>query len=62
MATKTTTKKAKTTAKKGDKFDKATYLKWYESMLLMRKFEEKAGQLYIQIFSLIACLRTTLNK
>ncbi len=48
MATKTTTKKAKTTAKKGDKFDKATYLKWYESMLLMRKFEEKAGQLYIQ--------------
>ena len=48
MATKTTTKKAKTTAKKADKFDKATYLKWYESMLLMRKFEEKAGQLYIQ--------------
>lgn len=48
MATKTTTKKAKTNAKKGDKFDKATYLKWYESMLLMRKFEEKAGQLYIQ--------------
>ncbi|MDA9311965.1 pyruvate dehydrogenase (acetyl-transferring) E1 component subunit alpha [bacterium] len=48
MATKTTTKKAKTSAKKGEKFDKATYLKWYESMLLMRKFEEKAGQLYIQ--------------
>jgi pyruvate dehydrogenase E1 component alpha subunit len=48
MATKTTTKKAKTSAKKADKFDKATYLKWYESMLLMRKFEEKAGQLYIQ--------------
>tara|TARA_B110000046_G_scaffold173759_1_gene196699 strand:- start:45985 stop:47022 length:1038 start_codon:yes stop_codon:yes gene_type:complete len=48
MAIKTTTKQAKTTAKKGDKFDKATYLKWYESMLLMRKFEEKAGQLYIQ--------------
>jgi len=48
MATKTTTKKAKTTATKGEKFDKATYLKWYESMLLMRKFEEKAGQLYIQ--------------
>lgn len=47
MAKKTTTK-AKTTAKKGDRFDKATYLKWYESMLLMRKFEEKAGQLYIQ--------------
>ena len=48
MATKTITKKAKTSAKKGEKFDKATYLKWYESMLLMRKFEEKAGQLYIQ--------------
>ncbi len=48
MATKTTTKKAKTSAKKGEKFDKATYMKWYESMLLMRKFEEKAGQLYIQ--------------
>jgi pyruvate dehydrogenase E1 component alpha subunit len=29
-------------------FSKATYLKWFESMLLMRKFEEKAGQLYIQ--------------
>ncbi len=26
--------------------DKATYLAWYESMLLMRKFEERAGQLY----------------
>ena len=30
------------------KFTKKTYLKWYESMLLMRRFEEKAGQLYIQ--------------
>jgi pyruvate dehydrogenase E1 component alpha subunit len=30
------------------KFGKDTYLFWYESMLLMRKFEEKAGQLYIQ--------------
>lgn len=27
---------------------KETYLKWYESMLLMRRFEEKAGQLYGQ--------------
>ncbi|HLU17795.1 MAG TPA: pyruvate dehydrogenase (acetyl-transferring) E1 component subunit alpha [Edaphocola sp.] len=27
-------------------FDKAQYLTWYESMLLQRKFEEKAGQLY----------------
>lgn len=30
------------------KFNKETYLKWYESMLLMRKFEEKTGHLYIQ--------------
>ncbi len=30
------------------KFSKDTYLKWFESMLLMRKFEEKTGQLYIQ--------------
>jgi len=27
-------------------FSKETYMKWFESMLLMRKFEEKAGQLY----------------
>lgn len=27
-------------------FDKKQYLDWYESMLLQRKFEEKAGQLY----------------
>ena len=53
MATNTTTKTrkkaapAKNSAKK-DSFSKATYLKWYEDMLLMRKFEEKSGQLYIQ--------------
>lgn len=28
------------------KFSKETYLYWYELMLLLRKFEEKAGQLY----------------
>lgn len=28
--------------------NKDTYLHWYESMLLMRKFEEKSGQLYGQ--------------
>jgi pyruvate dehydrogenase E1 component alpha subunit len=28
--------------------NKDTYLMWYESMLLMRRFEEKAGQLYGQ--------------
>lgn len=53
---KTTTKKKpakKTVSKSGSKakketFSKADYLKWYEDMLLMRKFEEKCGQLYIQ--------------
>ena len=29
-------------------FSKETYLFWYEQMLLMRRFEERAGQLYIQ--------------
>lgn len=38
---------AKTTAKKSE-YSKATYIKWYRDMLLMRKFEEKCGQLYIQ--------------
>jgi pyruvate dehydrogenase E1 component alpha subunit len=28
------------------KFTKETYLYWYEMMLLLRKFEEKTGQLY----------------
>src|ERR1035438_6136311 len=28
------------------KVTRETYLHWYESMLLMRRFEEKAGQLY----------------
>ena len=27
-------------------FDKDTYLYWYETMLLLRRFEEKAGQMY----------------
>ncbi|PCJ11410.1 MAG: pyruvate dehydrogenase (acetyl-transferring) E1 component subunit alpha, partial [Gammaproteobacteria bacterium] len=51
MATKsTTTKKAtKTTRKTGaTKFSKETYVKWYKDMLLIRKFEEKISQLYIQ--------------
>ncbi len=39
MATRKSTKLA---------FTKAQYLKWYEDMLLMRKVEEKTGQLYIQ--------------
>lgn len=55
MATNTTSKSKKKTAsnksssnKKKSEISKETYLEWYESMLLMRKFEEKAGQLYIQ--------------
>lgn len=45
--TKTTsTRKTKVNAKPG--FSKETYMYWYESMYLMRKFEEKAGQLYGQ--------------
>jgi pyruvate dehydrogenase E1 component alpha subunit len=31
-----------------DKFSRDTYMFWFESMLLMRRFEEKAGQLYGQ--------------
>ncbi|GAA0874696.1 pyruvate dehydrogenase (acetyl-transferring) E1 component subunit alpha [Wandonia haliotis] len=52
MATKTSSKtaanKRKSAASKTTKFPKETYVKWYKDMLLMRKFEEKAGQLYIQ--------------
>jgi pyruvate dehydrogenase E1 component alpha subunit len=44
----TTTKANKTDAKSKGEFSKETYLFWYESMLLMRKFEERAGQLYGQ--------------
>ena len=46
MAT-TTQAKGKATTEKAT-FSKETYLFWYESMLLMRKFEERAGQLYGQ--------------
>ncbi len=42
-----TTKKSVATAKK-PKFSKETYVKWWKDMLLIRKFEEKTGQLYIQ--------------
>jgi pyruvate dehydrogenase E1 component alpha subunit len=37
--------KSKATKEKTD-FSKEQYLWWYETMLLMRKFEDKAGQLY----------------
>ncbi len=41
---------SKTKAKVNSKasFSKETYMTWFESMLLMRRFEEKAGQLYGQ--------------
>jgi len=41
MATKTSKKNTK-----AKDFPKETYMYWYENMLLQRKFEEKAGQLY----------------
>jgi len=47
MATRT---KGKSSAKSSSKpkFSKEMYLTWFEQMLLMRRFEEKAGQLYGQ--------------
>ncbi len=52
MAVKATNKPVKTTKKAASatktKFSKETYVKWYKDMLLIRKFEEKTGQLYIQ--------------
>lgn len=35
-----------TQTKEATRFTKETYLYWYELMLLLRRFEEKAGQLY----------------
>ena len=49
MAVKTKQEKASATKSKSKpKFSKETYVKWYKDMLLIRKFEEKTGQLYIQ--------------
>jgi pyruvate dehydrogenase E1 component alpha subunit len=52
MAVKAEKKTTKTTRKSKSagkpKFSKETYVKWYKDMLLIRKFEEKTGQLYIQ--------------
>lgn len=52
MAIKAPKAPAKTTKKSATagnpKFSKETYIKWYKDMLLIRKFEEKTGQLYIQ--------------
>lgn len=44
MATKTKS----TSDKKKAKFGKEVYETWYESMLVMRRFEEKCGEMYIQ--------------
>jgi pyruvate dehydrogenase E1 component alpha subunit len=46
VQSKSNGKSAKVDAKGG--FSKETYLWWYENMQYMRKFEEKAGQLYGQ--------------
>ena len=49
MALKTKQKKSSPAKKLPKlKFAKETYIKWYKDMLLIRKFEEKTGQLYIQ--------------
>ncbi|MBL7858059.1 MAG: pyruvate dehydrogenase (acetyl-transferring) E1 component subunit alpha [Cyclobacteriaceae bacterium] len=48
MPSTTKAQPSSSTGSKGAKieFSKETYLFWYESMQLMRKFEERAGQLY----------------
>ena len=43
MAKATELKKAKSAS---EEFSKEQYLTWYEQMQMMRKFEEKCGQLY----------------
>lgn len=48
MPTTTKAKKSKPSKSGKEEFSKETYLFWYESMQLMRKFEEKAGMLYGQ--------------
>ena len=52
MAEKSVNKAKKTSSKTKNKsklkFSKETYIKWFKDMTLMRKFEEKCGQLYIQ--------------
>ena len=46
MAKVAAVKPKKTTKNPKAKYDKKTYLEWYEKMYLMRKFEEKCGMLY----------------
>lgn len=46
MSTKTAPKKTAEPPAKNGGFSKETYLRWFKDMLLMRRFEEKCGQLY----------------
>lgn len=50
MASETKAKKQVTPASQEKKvqFSKEQYIKWYNDMLVMRKIEEKTGQLYLQ--------------
>ncbi|MFK8038407.1 MAG: pyruvate dehydrogenase (acetyl-transferring) E1 component subunit alpha [Crocinitomicaceae bacterium] len=48
MAVKKATPTKTTRKTKGSKFSKETYIKWYKDMLMIRRFEEKISQLYIQ--------------
>ena len=45
---KSTTLKAEKHTEKYSKFSKEIYLNWFEKMQIMRRMEEKAGQLYLQ--------------
>jgi len=46
VSTKEKTNKKSTKSAKKREFSKETYMWWYETMYLMRRFEEKAGQQY----------------
>lgn len=48
QAAKAATDEPKASSPATAEYSKETYLTWYEQMVLMRKFEEKAGQLYGQ--------------
>ncbi len=48
VVTKTATRKKTATQKADSKYDKKTYLNWYEVMLRIRRFEERALMAYSQ--------------
>lgn len=48
VVVKSTTLKAEKHPDKYSKFSKEVYLNWFEKMQIMRRMEEKAGQLYLQ--------------